>query len=279
MSASSAVQLSLPWTSSAEASRARTCPTPAPEPVSLEPAPGSGTSTRGSSRSSARRRSSSRTSADSWGGLWTSWPDGSPSSVTRWRPPGSSLPTSELLTSESGCSSSPWPTPTVRDDGVTGGPKKLDGRRGELLSQAAKWPTPTASDDKASGYNRGGSAGRTGPVRPGLRLAVKWATPRASDARSPGESGTAEGSAPLSVQARTWPTPSVRGNHNRVGLSERSGDGLATAAGTSAPLNPEWVEALMGFPPGWTELDPEELGRLAAERRNTSGSRRARSSG
>ena len=28
-----------------------------------------------------------------------------------------------------------------------------------------------------------------------------------------------------------------------------------------APLNPEWVDALMGFPPGWTDglLDPETL--------------------
>ena len=97
----------------------------------------------------------------------------------------------------------------------------------------------------------------------------------------------------------------MKGNHNKAGLSPSSGDGLSTAvawptpcasdwksrstsahltnsrplrevapSGKSAPLNPAWVEVLMGFPPGWTELDPEERGRLAAERRSTTGSRR-----
>jgi DNA (cytosine-5)-methyltransferase 1 len=55
--------------------------------------------------------------------------------------------------------------------------------------------------------------------------------------------------------ARIFPTPTVNGNNNRSGASENSGDGLATAAGGS--LNPEWVEALMGFPRHWTDPDRE----------------------
>jgi len=118
-----------------------------------------------------------------------------------------------------------------------------------------------------------------------------------------------------------WPTPSVHGNYNRRGLSENSGDGLATAVrmwrtphrncsngagahgdgglniqtavslwrtpdancgrGASSPermewkkkegmpisindqvgkgsLNPAWVEILMGFPLGWTDVDCDE---------------------
>ena len=81
-----------------------------------------------------------------------------------------------------------------------------------------------------------------------------------------------------------WPTPTVCGNHNRKGASATSGDGLATAvyqtpvarmwkdngqnpselernsptlamlAGGS--LNPTWVEWLMGWPLGWTDLKP-----------------------
>jgi DNA (cytosine-5)-methyltransferase 1 len=86
------------------------------------------------------------------------------------------------------------------------------------------------------------------------------------------------------------PTPTVNGNNNRKGLSEKSGDGLGTfvrmwstpqasdyrspninpgAQGKSkqlpqsshalpaqagGSLNPDWVEWLQGFPPGWTEL-------------------------
>ena len=86
-----------------------------------------------------------------------------------------------------------------------------------------------------------------------------------------------------------WPTPTVCGNYNRKGLSKTSGDGLATAvtkfqtpvarmwkdngqspselnrnsdtlatqAGGS--LNPTWVEWLMGWPLGWTDLKPLEM--------------------
>lgn len=87
-----------------------------------------------------------------------------------------------------------------------------------------------------------------------------------------------------------WPTPSVCGNYNRRGLSENSGDGLATAVkmwptprankpegyssdnfrptlaqcatGEKTPLHgqlsPAWVECLMNFPLGWTDPDCDE---------------------
>jgi hypothetical protein len=82
-----------------------------------------------------------------------------------------------------------------------------------------------------------------------------------------------------------WPTPTVCGNYNRKGASKTSGDGLATAVKkwptptahnakeTNAPseanrntptlaaqvggqLNPDWVEWLMGWPIGLTDLKP-----------------------
>ena len=93
--------------------------------------------------------------------------------------------------------------------------------------------------------------------------------------------------------ARMWPTPTVHGNHNRVGISATSGDGLATAVkrwptptatdadkwnnktveerlakgqsvrlpnqaagGRGGSLNPTWVKWLMGWPLGWTDLEP-----------------------
>jgi hypothetical protein len=90
---------------------------------------------------------------------------------------------------------------------------------------------------------------------------------------------------------KTWPTPTVCGNYNRKGVSKTSGDGLATAVakrmwptpnagnekwggtmqewGVSknwvrqempelarGALNPMWVEWLMGWPLGWTDLKP-----------------------
>jgi hypothetical protein len=56
---------------------------------------------------------------------------------------------------------------------------------------------------------------------------------------------------------RLWPTITINGNYNRKGLSKTSGDGLATVVG--GPLNPPWVEWLMGWPPGWTDLKPLEM--------------------
>jgi hypothetical protein len=87
---------------------------------------------------------------------------------------------------------------------------------------------------------------------------------------------------------KAWPTPTVCGNYNRKGASPTSGDGLATAVlkcatPTASPwrsgkasqstmernsrplseqiggsLNPTWVEWLMGWPLGWTDLRPLE---------------------
>lgn len=84
-----------------------------------------------------------------------------------------------------------------------------------------------------------------------------------------------------------WPTPTVKGNHNRKGSSRKSADGLETAVKKyptpvrrdfisgkgqnyrkyrrnspslseeiGGTLNPPWVEWLMGYPIGWTELSP-----------------------
>ena len=125
----------------------------------------------------------------------------------------------------------------------------------DASSSSELLPTPSAV---RYGTNRGGAAGRVGRERPSLdRMA----------------------------SAGLWPTPTVRGNHNRAGVSSRSGDGLATAVTrwptpcardwrsgasnlhdqnarplnevvsryTPGPLNPEWVGLLMGFPPGWID--------------------------
>ena len=93
----------------------------------------------------------------------------------------------------------------------------------------------------------------------------------------------------LEQAVKWWPTPTACGNNNRKGASATSGDGLATAvyatptardckSGSFSPeakakrnehrrgkplseqiggsLNPTWVEWLMGWPLGWTDLKP-----------------------
>lgn len=72
---------------------------------------------------------------------------------------------------------------------------------------------------------------------------------------------------------RLWPSPNVSGLHNRKGASATSGDGLSTAVKMwerfaqhpqqeneqLPPLNPDWDEWLMGWPIGWTSLEPLPL--------------------
>lgn len=50
------------------------------------------------------------------------------------------------------------------------------------------------------------------------------------------------------------PTPTVSGNRNFAGSSKKAGDGLQTVIG--GPLNPPFVEWMMGFPIGHTDLEP-----------------------
>jgi hypothetical protein len=68
--------------------------------------------------------------------------------------------------------------------------------------------------------------------------------------RRPGPTGNELGRA---VQRR-WPTTTRSDGSGGPGSSGRAGgENLRTAAGGS--LNPEFVEWMMGFPLGWTEVD------------------------
>lgn len=115
-----------------------------------------------------------------------------------------------------------------------------------------------------------------------------------TDWRSPRTAYSASGKkvqVDLAQAVKRWPTPTVKGNYNKAGLSAKSGDGLATEVlrcatptardwrsgkasqatmeRNSRPLseqiggslNPTWVEWLMGWPLGWTDLRPWETAR------------------
>jgi len=68
-----------------------------------------------------------------------------------------------------------------------------------------------------------------------------------------------------------WPTPTQQDGENNGGASqyERNPVPLNAAAkpqGDTGQLNPDWVEWLMGWPIGWTSLDPiQELNWLGWE--------------
>lgn len=151
-----------------------------------------------------------------------------------------------------------WPSPRAAQGGAGGQ------RRGYFYSLGAAvndpehplFPTPAAS---SYGSNRGGAAGRVGPVRHSLESMARhglWPTPRASN--SSGEHTTYRR------------TPSQRaGKHGLYLQSEvveaelEAGrideEGIERLRRSHGALNPEWVEWLMGFPIGWTDLDAEPV--------------------
>lgn len=124
----------------------------------------------------------------------------------------------EHLTSGSGSGS--WPTPTAKNNALAPSMQKWPAHRRLML------PTPRTSD-----ADRGGRGDLIQAVRGNENSHYRmWATPVARDARTFAGAAmmpNSEGGEPLTVQV----------------------------GGT---LNPQWVEWLMGWPIGWTEVEPLE---------------------
>jgi hypothetical protein len=161
-----------------------------------------------------------------------------------------------------------WPTPQAHD-WKKGDPKRV-GRFGtkhggrNLNDSVALWPTPTAGDSKRSGSpdSRANSEEHTGIS---LADAAKlWPTPTAGDAKGAGnrnlEGSKAHAGVSLtdavlagnSSTPRRVPTPLV-GDAKGSRWSKSKTQMLTSVVG--GRLNPNWVEWLMGFPIGWTDLE------------------------
>jgi DNA (cytosine-5)-methyltransferase 1 len=128
------------------------------------------------------------------------------------------------------------------------------------------WPTPLASDgEKPSGGNRR-NADLTGSAR-------RWATPSARDWRSGRASPAtlARNSRPLNEQAVSR-SPGTSGNLPSLPDPATPRAGGNTCAGDRT-LNPLFVEALMGWPPGWTDPEPSAGGSTACGSAATAWSR------
>lgn len=83
-----------------------------------------------------------------------------------------------------------------------------------------------------------------------------WRTPSATDGNHGGPNARdSSGALHLSAQAARWPTPNTSdANGYRRSSNKQGGDALREAIG--GKLNPDWVEWLMGWPVGWTDLKP-----------------------
>ena len=164
-----------------------------------------------------------------------------------------------------------------------------DGKRGMGLENAIKiWPTPQAENFRSRGGKRKGEMG--------LDRAVKlWPTPHgfSPDGKSNGPSGNELGRAvnlsmyptpkgspsgpdfarmdreglggdDLATAVAIFPTPTVTDFRTGYGETEAGnkrkenprGAPLRDEVAPGGQLNPPWVEWLMGWPPGWTDLQP-----------------------
>ena len=121
-----------------------------------------------------------------------------------------------------------WPTPAAAASKQ--GQNDADGKRGQTLVGAARgqqWATPTASMATIADMEQAAYAG-SDPKRPTYQQAKNWNTPTRNDAKN-----------------ATFPP------------AEASRDSVVSdimALGGTGSLNPEFVEALQGYPIGWTEI-------------------------
>jgi hypothetical protein len=167
-----------------------------------------------------------------------------------------------------GLSESKWPTPTAtqaRSEGMILQMRKLVENGTTTLVEAEamiagtltpqrmqKWPTPIAS--------RGGSWRGDGQVSMIARNVETyeeyWLLTQGTSKKK---------------REKYWPTPQLadykdRGNMSNPSIQKRAEKGKQmtlsmVAHPTSGQLNPMWVEWLMGWPLGWTDLKPLETGK------------------
>lgn len=156
------------------------------------------------------------------------------------------------------------PTPTAEEALHPGRKKIKDGQQDHLSAAIQRLPTPTVNGN----YNRKGASATSGD---GLATAVKAMrvpTPKAA-AAGPDFAKMERSSTGISLPtwvalsaSRRVPTPTVQDAKNNCGPSQTDRDALNVTVG--GPLNPEWVEWLMGWPIGWSSLEPMPLERFEA---------------
>jgi len=102
-------------------------------------------------------------------------------------------------------------------------------------------------------------------------LSEKLPTPQARDWKGSSGRSIKGLEHDLPTHAKMWPTPQASDNRDRGNMSNPSiqrrvaiGKQIMLSQSvhpTSGQLNPTWVEWLMGWPLGWTDLKPLEMGK------------------
>jgi len=159
-----------------------------------------------------------------------------------------------------------WPTPRAS----TGGPDPNDRKTGKNLQHAVNWPTPDAMIAHRAGKEidpENWERQKKEKAEQGinkqfhLNVAVNWPTPTAAEGGKIGNQ-TNKGQIGLSNHpslSKPWPTPMARDYRDGDGSANVPSNGYLGRVVPRDPtshrglLNADWVEALMGFPIGWTD--------------------------
>jgi len=193
-------------------------------------------------------------------------------STSLWRTPQSSLLGDYTEFSET------WPRWGSMQNGVSYRRQTLVPPTSETVS--GSWPTPIAQDAKHSGYAPSGP----GKADKLSYAVVRWPTPTAHNAKEGAyPSEFTRNTLTLTAQAN-WPTPvksdyaTRRPTKNWKGSSDLPSVVWTANGGTENPdkppakLNPVWVEWLMGWPLGWTDLKQLEMDKYLLWRQQHGGS-------
>ena len=178
------------------------------------------------------------------------------------------LTMSERLTSEKECGF--WRTPDTGAGGVVsdreleelanGNWKRPSGSQKQLrlqdqVREPRLFPTPTRSDYKGRGPKS---------KQQGLSEIVKKFYPTPNCSGMDGGSNSRKSNKKRGIHQKLYPTPKCQDSRaaltdrHKSNLGEVVHGGLETLPTKTARLNPNWVEWLMGWPIGWTDLKPLE---------------------
>ena len=151
-----------------------------------------------------------------------------------------------------------------------------------VYQQKKMFPTPAARDYKDTGENTDYEKLAKKSKLAGAVKSKMYPTPRSSigmsmsmdtvvktmDSNDRGYKGNLEER--VAIEQKMWPTPNASDNRDRGNMSDpaiqrRIAKGKQvglTMAVKDKPgkgtLNPEWVEWLMGYPPGWTDISDSQ---------------------
>lgn len=121
-------------------------------------------------------------------------------------------------------------------------------------TESGLWRTPQAADAKSSIVQKGYATNLTHQV-------MKWPTPTAHNAKETNALSEYSRDTPsltATIHMRMWGTPKAQDSRHAMTDRGKSNLGEQIAGLHGGKLNPTWVEWLMGWPLGWTDLKPLE---------------------